>query len=70
MMQTKSSKKPLLYTVKQAAERLSISRVTLYRRLRSGEINAVKNGRLTYISPAELERYVTELRPWRPGVGR
>jgi len=38
-----------------------MSRSTLYTKLAKGELVAVKIGRRSYITQAELERYVSEL---------
>jgi len=52
----------LLHPVQEAAEVLGgMSRSTLYEKIASGEIAAVKVGRRTYIAHDELERYVRAL---------
>jgi excisionase family DNA binding protein len=38
-----------------------MSRATLYRRVRHGEIRATRNGGRTYITEAEIHRYVANL---------
>lgn len=48
----------LLLTVPQAANRLGISRSTLYLLLRNGDITAIKIGRSVRIAVAELERWI------------
>ena len=47
-----------LWPVAEAAYRLGIHRVTLYRKAQDGEIRLVKVGRRTYVSDAELRRFV------------
>ena len=52
----------LLHPIPEAAEVLGgMSRSTLYEKIASGEITAVKVGRRTYIAHDELERYVRDL---------
>ncbi len=52
----------LLHPIPEAADVLGgMSRSTLYERIASGEIAAVKVGRRTYIAHGELERYVRVL---------
>lgn len=48
---------PLRYSLPDAAKALGISEPTLYRRIRTGEIATIKDGRRTFIDPAELVRY-------------
>jgi len=53
---------PRLLTYAQASEMLGISRVTLYRLLRAGEIRSVRLSPQTCRIPVEeLDRYVAEL---------
>ncbi len=52
----------LLHPIPEAADVLGgMSRSTLYEKIASGEIAAVKVGRRTYIAHDELERYVRVL---------
>jgi excisionase family DNA binding protein len=52
----------LLHSIPQAAEVLGgVSRSVLYEKIKGGEIATVKVGRRTYITHAELERYVRSL---------
>lgn len=51
----------LLYTVREAAEKLSLGRATVYELLARGELRAVHIGRATRIPAAELERFVQRL---------
>lgn len=45
------------YTIKEAAAYLRISRALLYKRLHSGHIAFLKDGRRTYIHGTEIIRY-------------
>lgn len=47
-----------LLTIKQASATLSVSRATLYRFIKRGDINVVYLGRSVRISKNELERFV------------
>ena len=49
--------RPLRVPVEEAARLLGISRPTMFRRIQRGEITAVKDGRRTLVTTAELERY-------------
>jgi excisionase family DNA binding protein len=49
---------PLRLEIPEAAQALRISRALLYRRIRSGEITAQKDGKRSFITAAELRRYV------------
>lgn len=46
-----------LYTKKEVAEILHCSIATIHRRISSGELKAVKNGRIVRIPESELERF-------------
>lgn len=48
----------LRFDIAGAARILRFSRATLYNRISSGAIRTQKDGRRTYITRAELERYV------------
>ena len=49
----------LMYNLREAAELLgNMSRTVLYLEIRDGAIRPTKIGRRTYITRAELERYV------------
>jgi excisionase family DNA binding protein len=48
----------LRFDVAEAARILKFSRATLYNRISDGAIRTQKDGRRTYITRAELERYV------------
>jgi excisionase family DNA binding protein len=49
---------PLRLEIPEAAQALRISRALLYKRIRSGEIAAQRDGRRTFVTAAELRRYV------------
>lgn len=49
---------PLRLEIPEAAEALRISRATLYKRIQAGDIAAQKDGKRTFVTRAELERYV------------
>jgi excisionase family DNA binding protein len=48
----------LRFEIPEAARILRISRATLYERIREGLITTQKDGRRTFITAAELQRYV------------
>ncbi len=50
---------PLRFDIVEAARILRISRASLYLRIRAGEIRPQKDGRRSYITVSELQRYVT-----------
>ena len=52
----------LRFEITEAARILRISRATLYLRSRGGLIAAQKDGRRTFITATELQRYVTPSR--------
>lgn len=52
---------PLLLTVGQAADRLQISRSSIYREVGRGRLQVVKVGHLTRIRLQDLEAYVSGL---------
>jgi Helix-turn-helix domain len=51
---------PLRVSIDEAAAALRMSRALLYRRIRSGDIASQHEGRRSYITVRELERYVAE----------
>lgn len=51
----------VLLTPEEAAERLALSRTTIYELIRSGELRSVKVGRARRIPVAALGQYVTSL---------
>jgi excisionase family DNA binding protein len=52
----------LRFEICELAKILRISRATLYLRIRDGRINIHKDGRRTFITAAELQRYVNSPR--------
>ena len=52
---------PILFTPKQAASVLSISRSSLYNLLQSGELGSVRIGRSRRIAQLHMNRYINEL---------
>jgi excisionase family DNA binding protein len=61
-MTTTTISLPLLrFEITEAAKILRISRSTLYERISSGLISVHKDGRRTFITTFELERYVKGL---------
>lgn len=46
----------------------SISRATGYRMLADGRLQAVKQGRFTYVTAEEAERYDASLPKYQPGT--
>ena len=57
-----SSHPPRLLTVSEAAEILNTSVKTVYRRLRTGELPAYRDGGILRIHPDDLARYIAERR--------
>jgi excisionase family DNA binding protein len=49
----------LRFDILEAAHILRLSRAALYERIRSGSIKVQKDGRRTFVSAAELQRYVS-----------
>lgn len=52
---------PLLLTMRQAADRLQVSRSSLYREVGRGRLQVVKLGHLTRVRVDDLESYVSGL---------
>jgi excisionase family DNA binding protein len=46
------------FDIMEAAHILRISRATLYERIKAGEIKTQKDGRRSYVTASELQRYV------------
>ena len=61
MTTTTPSLPHLRFEITEAAKILRISRATLYERISSGLISIHKDGRRTFITASELERYVRRL---------
>ena len=64
-----------LYTKKEVAEILHCSVATIHRRITTGELKAIKNGRIVRITESELENFIsksdtqaTESRPHWSGI--
>ena len=47
------------FDITEAARILRMSRATLYERIRVGELKAQKDGRRSYITATELQRYIS-----------
>jgi excisionase family DNA binding protein len=60
----------LLHTITDTCEMLGISRATLYRLHRDGEIDFVKVKRLSLVSEEEIRRYLATITPQREYVRR
>lgn len=58
---------PLRVGVNEAARILGISRATLYKHLKAGTLRAVKDGKRTLLTMAELRAYVSESEPTNVG---
>lgn len=58
MANTSEALPQLRFEISEAARILRISRATLYERIRIGSIATQKDGRRTFITAAELHRYV------------
>jgi excisionase family DNA binding protein len=49
----------LRFEITEAARILRLSRATLYERIRDGELKAQKDGRRSFITVVELQRYIS-----------
>ena len=54
---------PVAYSVKEAVNRLGISRATLYREIAAGRLQAVKCGKRTLITPEAERAWLAALPP-------
>ena len=61
MSQPKQTLPQFRFDLVEATAILRMSRATLYERSRQGAITSQKDGRRSYITAAELERYVAQL---------
>jgi excisionase family DNA binding protein len=61
---TASTHDQAAYRPAQAAQRLGISRSTLYEELRTGRLHARKIGNATVITADEIDRYLATLPQW------
>jgi excisionase family DNA binding protein len=50
----------LAYTVREAAELLSLSRSLIYEQINAGNLETIKVGRARRITARQLESYITE----------
>jgi len=57
-----------LLTKKQVAGILDTSEKTIDRRIRSGELPVIRDGRIIRVHPDDLERYITVRRSVRPSL--
>lgn len=55
---TGSDRVCFLLTIQEAAERLAVSRTTLYKLIRRGDIHAVKFGRSRRVTDTEIEDFI------------
>jgi excisionase family DNA binding protein len=62
MSQQTDSLPQLRFDIPEATRILRLSRATLYERIRAGLIKTQKDGRRSYITAEELQRYVAESR--------
>ena len=62
MSQQTDSLPQLRFDIPEAAHILRLSRATLYERIRTGQIATQKDGRRSYVTGEELQRYVTQSR--------
>jgi excisionase family DNA binding protein len=56
-----SRRSPLLCTVEEAADMLSIGRTKTYRMIASGELRTVRIGRRRLVPVSELEAFINDL---------
>jgi len=62
MSQQNDSLPQLRFDIPEATRILRLSRATLYERIRAGQIKTQKDGRRSYITAEELQRYVAQSR--------
>ena len=58
MSTTAESLPQLRFEISEVTRILRLSRATLYERIRGGEIKTQKDGRRSYVTAAELHRYL------------
>jgi hypothetical protein len=58
MSLTAESLPQIRFDITEASRILRMSRASLYERIRLGEIKSQKDGRRSYVTAAELQRYV------------
>lgn len=54
-----------LYTIKEVAEMLRVSKPTVYRLMSDGKLNPIKLGKRTLFPESELNRFIEELKEER-----
>lgn len=57
---------PSLWSVAEAAARLTVDRKTVYRLVRAGALPHTRVGSLIRIRPADVAAYLTTSRTWTP----
>lgn len=62
MSQQTDSLPQLRFDIPEVARILRLSRGTLYERIRAGQLMTQKDGRRTYVTAEELQRYVSQSR--------
>ena len=62
MSKNSESLPQLRFDISEVASILRISRATLYQRVREGLIATHKDGRRTFVTASELQRYVNPVR--------
>ena len=62
MSQPTDSLPQLRFDIPEAARILRLSRATIYERIRTGQITTQKDGRRSYVTAEELQRYVAQSR--------
>lgn len=56
------NKPPMLYTTKEAMEILKVSRTTLYRIVKNGDLKSIKVGGGIRFTEDEINRYLDDLK--------
>lgn len=59
---------PIAYTIKDASRVVGVGRTKLYEAIGSGQLPARKLGRRTLIMAADLEDWLAQLPPAKPGT--
>ncbi len=59
MSTTAESLPQLRFEISEVAHILRLSRATLYERIRDGKIKTQKDGRRSFVTASELQRYVS-----------
>lgn len=58
MASTNSSGGPVFLTATEAAERMRVSKMTVYRLIKSGQLKAVQIGKAYRVKDADLDEYL------------